>query len=128
MCRFCGVCASVLELVPGIARHVIMNRHSTCISMCIMKHVLKQKKASICKCHISYGEPFDGWSQLAEVPQKMLSGARACTMPSAACHPSSPAFSCILPCHTGQGFLPHDTKPESTILLDQAFIQQTDHI
>lgn len=66
-----------------------------------------------------------GTRSMAEVPQKMLSGARACTMPSAACHPSSPAFSGIFPCHTGQGFLPHYAKPESTIILDQAYIQQT---
>lgn len=43
VCMFHCPCASVVELVPGIARHVIMSRH-TCISVCIIKHILKQQQ------------------------------------------------------------------------------------
>lgn len=129
VCMFHCPHASVVELVPGIDRHVIMSKH-TCISVCIMKHILKQQKNI--HLQVSHQPRWALWwvvtagtRSMAEVPQKMLSGARACTMPSAACHPSSPAFSGIFPCHTGQGFLPHYAKPELTIILDQAYIQQT---
>lgn len=43
VCMFHCPHASVVELVPGIDRHVIMSRH-TCISVCIMKHILKQQQ------------------------------------------------------------------------------------
>ncbi len=63
-----------------------MNRHSTCISMCIMKHVLKQQKNI--HLQVSHQPRWAVWwlvtagtRSMAEVPQKMLSGARA-----AQCH------------------------------------------
>lgn len=94
VCMFHCPHASVVELVPGIARHVIMSRH-TCISVCIMKHILKQQKNI--HLQVSHQPRWALWwvvtagtRSMAEVPQKMLSGARACTMPSAACHPSFP--------------------------------------